>query len=177
MLPTWLGSPSSRPSPFPPSAATPSRPSASSPGFASAARRSRRGISRRPPRPTSPGRARLAAPRSCTRSTRLARGRARAAWPLDLDARWALPADRVLFLLPAGIRPVKAPLRPLGPFDRVVAADPRVRLLYVGPVLDPVEGRALAKALAGRPWARHLGPIAHAAMPSLLARADVVLHC
>ena len=97
--------------------------------------------------------------------------------PFDLDARWALPADRVLFLLPAGIRPVKAPLRPLGPFDRVVAADPRVRLLYVGPVLDPVEGRALAKALAGRPWARHLGPIAHAAMPSLLARADVVLNC
>ncbi|HEY3189837.1 MAG TPA: glycosyltransferase, partial [Solirubrobacteraceae bacterium] len=39
----------------------------------------------------------------------------------DLDARWPLPADRVLFVLPAGIRPVKAPRRPLEPFDRVVA--------------------------------------------------------
>jgi glycosyltransferase involved in cell wall biosynthesis len=100
-----------------------------------------------------------------------------AAEPFDLAARWGLPADRVLFVLPAGIRPVKAPLRPLGPFGRVVAADPRVRLLYVGPVLDSVENRALAKALADRPWARHLGPIPHAAMPSLLARADVVLNC
>ena len=99
-----------------------------------------------------------------------------AAEPFDLDARWPLPADRVLFVLPAGIRPVKAPRRPLAPFDRVVAAEPRVRLLYVGPVLDATEGEALAKALVGRPWARHLGAIPHAAMPGLLARADVVLN-
>ncbi len=95
----------------------------------------------------------------------------------DLDAHWPLPADRVLFVLPAGIRPVKAPRRPLAPFDRVVAAEPRVRLLYVGPVLDPAEGGALDRALASRPWARHLGAIPHAAMPSLLTRADVVLNC
>ncbi len=97
--------------------------------------------------------------------------------PFDLDARWPLPADRVLFALPAGIRPVKAPRRPLIPFDRVVAADPRVRLLYVGPVIDLAEGEALAGALARRPWARHLGAVPHAAMPGLLARADVVLNC
>jgi glycosyltransferase involved in cell wall biosynthesis len=95
----------------------------------------------------------------------------------DLAARWPLPADRVLFVLPAGIRPVKAPRRPLAPFDRVVAADPRVRLLYVGPVLDRDEGEALARALARRPWARHLGALEHAAMPSLLAGADVLLNC
>ena len=88
-----------------------------------------------------------------------------------------MPADRLLFVLPAGIRPVKAPRRPLGPFDRVVAAEPRVRLLYVGPVLEAAEGEALARALGGRPWARHLGPIAHGAIPSLLERADVVLNC
>jgi len=97
--------------------------------------------------------------------------------PFDLDAHWALPADCVLFLLPAGIRPVKAPRRVLPPFDRAVAADPRVRLLYVGPVLDEAEGDALARALAERSWARHLGAIPHGAMPSLLSRADVVLNC
>src|SRR6184192_1601687 len=96
--------------------------------------------------------------------------------PFDLEARWPLPADRVLFVLPAGIRPVKAPRRPLAPFDRVVAAEPRVRLLYVGPVLDAAEGEALARALGARPWARHLGPIPHGSIPSLLEGADVVLN-
>src|SRR5262249_37485094 len=97
--------------------------------------------------------------------------------PLDLDARWSLPSDTVLFALPAGIRPVKAPRRLLGPFDRVVAADPRVRLVYVGPVIDAAEGEALGRGLRSRPWARHIGPITHAAMPALLLRADVVLNC
>src|SRR5262249_56995108 len=89
--------------------------------------------------------------------------------PLDLDARWSLPSDYVLFALPAGIRQVKAPRRPLEPFDRVVAADPRVRLVYVGPVIDPVEGEALARALAGRSWARPLGPLPPPALPPLLS--------
>jgi glycosyltransferase involved in cell wall biosynthesis len=100
-----------------------------------------------------------------------------AAAPFDLGARWPLPEDRVLFLLAAGIRPVKAPLAPLPAFDRVVGAEPRVRLLYAGPVLDPAEGRALDAALAGRPWARHIGVVAHAEMPSLIAQADVILNC
>jgi glycosyltransferase involved in cell wall biosynthesis len=97
--------------------------------------------------------------------------------PFDLAAHWPLPADRVLFVMPAGIRPVKGPRAPLTAFDRVVADDPRVRLLYVGPVLHREEGEALAAALTRRPWARHIGAVAHAAMPSLLAQADVVLNC
>lgn len=100
-----------------------------------------------------------------------------ASTPFDLSARWRLPADRVLFTLPAGIRPVKEPRAPLAPFDRVVAAEPRVRLLYAGPVLDDAEGQALAAALARRPWARHIGTVPHAEMPSLLAQTDVVLNC
>jgi glycosyltransferase involved in cell wall biosynthesis len=97
--------------------------------------------------------------------------------PFDLASRWPLPAERVLFLLAAGIRPVKAPRAPLPAFDRVVAAEPRVRLLYAGPVLDPAEGAALAAVLAPRPWARHVGVVPHAEMPSLVAQADVVLNC
>jgi L-malate glycosyltransferase len=97
--------------------------------------------------------------------------------PFDLAARWTLPADRVLFLLPAGIRPVKAPRTPLAPLGRLAATDPRVRLAYAGPVLDPEEGDALRRELAGRPWASYLGAVPHAQMASLLAQADVVLNC
>lgn len=97
--------------------------------------------------------------------------------PFDLSAAWALPPDRVLFTFAGGIRPVKAPRAPLAAFDRVVAGEPRVRLLYAGPVLDRQEGEALTAALAQRPWARHIGAVAHVAMPALLAQADVVLNC
>src|SRR5213594_1273502 len=97
--------------------------------------------------------------------------------PFDLDAAWPLPADRVLIVFPAGIREVKAPRMPLAPLDALAAADPRLRLAYAGPILDPEEGAALADALATRPWARHLGAVPHAQMASLLAQADVVLNC
>ena len=97
--------------------------------------------------------------------------------PFDLATRWVLPADRVLFLVPAGIRPVKAPRRPLSPLDRLAAALPRLRLLYAGPVIDPEEGQALLQALAGRPWARYIGSVPHAQMASLVRQADVVINC
>jgi L-malate glycosyltransferase len=100
-----------------------------------------------------------------------------AAEPFDLAARWALPPTRVLFVFPAGIRMVKRPLMPLPAFDGLVAAHPEIRLLYAGPVLDAGEGEALRRELAGRPWARHLGAVPHAQMPSLLAQADVVMNC
>lgn len=97
--------------------------------------------------------------------------------PFDLDARWPLPATRTLFVFPAGIRMVKNPLLPIGPLERLVGRDPRVRLLYAGPILDPEEGEALVRALEVRPWARHIGAVPHAQMASLLFRADVVLNC
>lgn len=97
--------------------------------------------------------------------------------PFDLAARWPLPPERVLFVLPGGIRPIKRPCLPLAPLGRLAARRPEVRLLYVGPVLDPDKGEALQRALAQLPWARHLGSVPHAQMASLLAQADVVLNC
>lgn len=94
----------------------------------------------------------------------------------DLNARWPLPADRVLFLFAGGIRPVKAPRVPLLALDALAARDPRVRLLYAGPVLDAAEGEALVMELTSRPWARHVGAVPHAQMLSLLGLADVVLN-
>src|SRR5919198_2018345 len=95
----------------------------------------------------------------------------------DLRARWDLPRDRELFVFPAGIRMVKRPRLPLEPLERLVARRPRLRLLYVGPTLDGDEGDALLRALAGRPWARWIGPVPHAEMGALLALGDVVLNC
>lgn len=80
-------------------------------------------------------------------------------------------------LFPAGIRPVKRPVLPLAPLDGVHRERPALRLWYAGPVLDPAEMRRLDEALAPRPWARHLGPVPHAAMPALLSAADIVLNC
>jgi glycosyltransferase involved in cell wall biosynthesis len=94
----------------------------------------------------------------------------------DLDAAWPLPADRVLFLCPSGLRPVKNPVLPLVAFDRLIERRPAVRLLYVGPVIDPDCGAELHRELAARPWARHLGAIPHGQMASLLRAADVVVN-
>ena len=98
--------------------------------------------------------------------------------PYDLAAGWpGLPEDRVLFLFPAGIRPVKQPRRPLAAFARLVAQRPHARLAYVGPIIDAAEGAALASALAGVHWARHLGTVPHPQMAGLLRQSDVVLNC
>jgi glycosyltransferase involved in cell wall biosynthesis len=97
--------------------------------------------------------------------------------PFDLGAHWPLPASRVLFLFPAGIRVVKRPRLPLAPFDALVARRPHVRLLYAGPIIDPGEGEALSAALRSRPWAHHLGAVPHGQMASLLGQSDVVMNC
>jgi glycosyltransferase involved in cell wall biosynthesis len=96
--------------------------------------------------------------------------------PFDLHARWPLPPDRVLFLVPAGIRMVKQPLLPLRALDTLAHAHPTLRLLYAGPMLDPGEGEALTRALQGRSWARYIGTVPHAQMASLITQADVVLN-
>ena len=105
-------------------------------------------------------------------SVRLPRGER-----LDLRERWALPPRTVLLVFPAGLRGVKDPAFPLAPLDRLVSAIPEIRLLYAGPVLEPSVGEALLRALAPRPWARHIGVVPHAQMASLLLQADVVLNC
>jgi glycosyltransferase involved in cell wall biosynthesis len=97
--------------------------------------------------------------------------------PYDLAASWPLPPDRVLFLFPGGIRPVKRPRLPIAPLARLVARHPSVRLAYAGPILDPSEGEALLREVAPHPWVRYLGPVPHAQMGSLMRQADVVLNC
>ena len=80
-------------------------------------------------------------------------------------------------LFPAGIRPVKRPLLPLEPLERLQRERPGLRLWYAGPRLESAELRRLEQGLVRRPWARYLGPVPHAVMPALLDAADIVLNC
>lgn len=82
-----------------------------------------------------------------------------------------------VLLFPAGIRKVKQPRFPLEPLERLLPRFPTLELLYVGPVIEADEGDELFRLLRSRPWARHVGILAHDRMPRLLQNADVILNC
>lgn len=82
-----------------------------------------------------------------------------------------------VLLFPAGIRKVKRPRFPLEPLDGLLPRFPTLELLYVGPVIEADEGDELFRLLRSRPWARHLGTMAHDRMPQVLQSADVILNC
>jgi glycosyltransferase involved in cell wall biosynthesis len=95
-------------------------------------------------------------------------------WPLTAALR-RRPGPVILF--PAGIRKVKRPAYPLEPLDGLRDRYPTLELVYVGPIIDAVEGEALRRMLPAYPWARHLGAVPHDRMPALFELADVVLNC
>lgn len=95
---------------------------------------------------------------------------------LDLGARWALPADRVLVLFAGGIRAVKRPRLVLRGLEPVAARHAELRLAYAGPIIEQAEADALCAALRTRPWARYLGDVPRSHMASLLGQADVVVN-
>jgi len=96
--------------------------------------------------------------------------------PYPLRASHAIPADAVLFLHPAGIRPVKSNLELLELCDPLAAAHSNFRLACCGPVLDHAYAEAFFAALTTRPWAAWLGVVPPAAMPAALREADVILN-
>ncbi len=96
--------------------------------------------------------------------------------PYPLRQRHALPASSILFLLPAGIRPVKANLELLQLFDLVAEAAPFCQLLFCGSILDQGYGQRFLAALQARPWAHYLGEIPASAMAAVFREVDVVLN-
>lgn len=94
--------------------------------------------------------------------------------PWDLRQPYGIAADAVLFLHPAGVRPVKGNLELLQLFDPVAAAEPRCRVAFCGPLLDAEYAERFLDALKARPWASYLGEIPLAAMPAALCQCDVV---
>jgi glycosyltransferase involved in cell wall biosynthesis len=94
----------------------------------------------------------------------------------DLRQKQGVGADEVVFLCPAGIRPVKGVLGLLGLFDRVASCRRGFRVLFCGPVLARGYARRFEAALAHRPWAGYLGVIPPEAMAAAMRGADVVLN-
>jgi L-malate glycosyltransferase len=93
----------------------------------------------------------------------------------DLRGRFKIPRDAMLFLHPAGLRPVKGNRELLEMFDKVVRAW-RCRLVFCGPMLDPDYCVGFFRALRRRPWAIYAGEVPVEAMRSVMQAADVVLN-
>ncbi|HZV81233.1 MAG TPA: glycosyltransferase [Geobacteraceae bacterium] len=85
-------------------------------------------------------------------------------------------AGEFVFLLPAGIRPVKNVTFPIIPLSRIHDEQPMTRLKIVGPMLDRDYGTMVTDALAPFSWASYGGERTFAQMASEYAAAHVVLN-
>ncbi|WP_018132650.1 glycosyltransferase [Effusibacillus pohliae] len=91
-------------------------------------------------------------------------------------ADFGLAADDFVFLLPAGIRPVKNPLAAYEPLRRLQECHPAVRFAVAGPAMDPDLFAEFKKRMDAADWAIYLGEVDHGDMPALLRSSDVVLN-
>lgn len=90
-------------------------------------------------------------------------------------AEYATP-DSFIFLLPAGVRPVKNLVSTLQPLAELHRKHPELRLQMAGPVMDHEYASKLFTLLPEYPFARYLGVVAHQDMVSLYRNAAVVLN-
>jgi glycosyltransferase involved in cell wall biosynthesis len=96
--------------------------------------------------------------------------------PWDLRARCGVGPEELLFLHPAGIRPVKGNLEALGHLGEVRRHRPRVRAVFLGPVLDPEYAARFRASLAAAPFACWLPGVEPSRMPGAYRAADVVVN-
>ncbi|NJD90245.1 MAG: glycosyltransferase family 4 protein [Geobacter sp.] len=82
-----------------------------------------------------------------------------------------------IFLLPAGLRPVKNVLFPLTPLARLVKKYPQIKLQLAGEIIDSTYAAEVLLQYDREPSASWLGSIAHDKMPEFYANASVVLNC
>jgi len=84
--------------------------------------------------------------------------------------------DRFLFLVSAGIRPVKNVSFVLAPLARLVEELPQIHLVIAGPILDPELGRIFLEQISTLPWVHYLQAVPHHQMRSLYAAVQVVIN-
>lgn len=90
---------------------------------------------------------------------------------------WGFAPGEIVYLLPAGIRPVKDPAFALAPLGELRAAGRPVRLAIAGPVRDAAAMADLEGALlTAGPWASYLGEVPRSVMGDLYRSADVVIN-
>ena len=81
-----------------------------------------------------------------------------------------------IFLLPAGIRPVKNVLFPFRPLASLSIRYPQARLVLAGPPIDPEYAEELTGAVRANPFSSWLGEVQHSEMSRLYRSASVVLN-
>ncbi|BCJ87007.1 glycosyltransferase [Effusibacillus dendaii] len=96
------------------------------------------------------------------------RGKSRADFGLDDNS--------FIFMLPAGIRPVKNPLSAYQPISRLHKRFPNVRFVVAGPEMDPALTAEFKNKMDAVDWAHYLGEVEHTDMPDLILASDVVLN-
>jgi glycosyltransferase involved in cell wall biosynthesis len=87
-----------------------------------------------------------------------------------------LPESPFVFLLPAGIRPVKNILYSFRPLERLWRKYPQIRLVIAGPVLDNSYFEKVLEAVSRNPFASWRGEVPNSGMPQLYRSAHVVLN-
>lgn len=88
-----------------------------------------------------------------------------------------LSENDVVFLMPTGMRPIKNIEMALDGLDKLVQEDNRVKLLLMGPILEPHYGAWILDRLKHLPWASYLGEIPHDHIAGVLSTGDIVLNC
>ena len=85
------------------------------------------------------------------------------------------PSKNGAFLLPSGVRPVKATPFAIAPLERLRQDFPDISLTVAGPRLDDAEWELFCRKSEGKDWIRHL-TVSHDEMPGLYGEADIVLN-
>lgn len=96
--------------------------------------------------------------------------------PSDVRRRLGIRPEDVIFFLPAGVRRVKNLTFCLPPLTTLHARDPRVKVVYAGPILEAEEGERLLTLIRERDWAFYMGEVPHEEICGMLKAVEVVVN-
>ncbi|MBI3006934.1 MAG: glycosyltransferase family 4 protein [candidate division NC10 bacterium] len=96
--------------------------------------------------------------------------------PSDFRRRLGIGPEDAVFFLPAGIRRVKNLAFCLPPLTALRARDPRVKVVYAGPILEADEGERLLAQIQSRDWVTYVGEVSHEEICGMLKAVEVVVN-